>query len=331
MLNNKKIFDLAESSQRILLLTDERIDGDTVGSALAAYHWLNDLGKDVRVYSPKPISKSFSFLAGYEAIEYDDALFNESYDLVMIFDCSDGEYIKSLLPNMPDPAPLVVFDHHGTNPMYGDINQVLAHASSTGEVLWKFFKTNKIKISKDMAQSLLTAIVWDTTVFSNDATNQVCMEAAAELGLAGAKMQEIVRSLYMNKSIPSLRIWGTEVQRLTELSDKMIVTCVRQKDLKETGAVDDDVQGISNFLIAIVEEASSVCVLRELKEGGVKGSLRTLNGDVAAIAQRFGGGGHVKASGFLIADATLECVNEEWGVRMPDGTMKTLQELFLDT
>jgi len=241
---DKKIFELLEHAERILLLTDERIDGDTTGSTLAMFHFLQSIGKQVRVFSPKPWSQEFEFLPGHEFVIRDPNTFRDGADLLMIFDCADGKYIQDLLPLLPHQTPLIVFDHHETNPGYGEVNQIVKDASSTGEVLWRFFKSNQLLINRDVATCLLTAICTDTTVFSNPATNHVCMEAASELGLAGAKLHEIIRAFYMNKSVHALHLWGIALERLRELPGGVVMTMLSHKDVEAVQALDDDAQGI---------------------------------------------------------------------------------------
>ena len=323
---------MALAAERILLCSDERIDGDTTGSTLAMFHWLKGLGKDVRVFSPKPWGESYRTLPGAECVIFDVETFKAGADLVMIFDCSDGKYIQNLLPDLPSTnyhLPLIVFDHHATNPQYGTVNQIIVDASSTGEVVWKFFKANRVTINKEMATCLLTAICTDTTLFTNPSTNHVCMEAAAELGLAGAKIQDVVRTFYMNKSVHALRLWGTALERLHELPGRVIYTCLTQKDLSDIQVGEDQVEGISNFLIGMVMDAHIVCVLHERSDGSVKGGLRTLNGNVAEIALRLGGGGHVKAAGFTIPDARLEEKEGVWSILWKNGETKTVEQLLI--
>lgn len=308
----------------ILLLTDERIDGDTTGSTLAMFHYLQGIGKQVRVFSPQPWADSYRTLPGSSAVLFDPETMKKDADAIMIFDCADGKYLQKFLPL----TPLIVFDHHATNPHYGTINQIVVEASSTGEVVWQFFKTNRLTITKDMATCLLTAICTDTTLFTNPATNHVCMEAAAELGLAGAKMQDIVRTFYMNKSVGALRLWGTALERLQELPGRLIYTCLTQKDLTDADVEEDQVEGISNFLIGMIMDAQIVCVLREKSDGTVKGSLRTLTGNVAQIAQRLGGGGHIKAAGFTLPEARLVEKNGAWSVHWTTGQKRTIEEIL---
>ena len=47
--------------------------------------------------------------------------------------------------------------------------------------------------------------------------------------------------------------------------------------------------------------------IKEQPDGSVKVSLRSKDrGDVAAISQKYGGGGHVRAAGFNLSGITLE-------------------------
>ena len=67
--------------------------------------------------------------------------------------------------------------------------------------------------------------------------------------------------------------------------------------MAETGAAGEDLEGLVNYARNI--EGVEVGMLFKVTESGeVKVSLRSAGAaDVAAIAQSFGGGGHVRAAG----------------------------------
>ena len=311
----KKIKEEIERAERILLLTDERIDGDTIGSTLGMFHIIKDLGKEVTVFSPSPLHETLAFLPGTEVIRRDESVFEgKEYDLILIFDCADGEYIKSLLPKLRRPAPLVAFDHHATNPRYGAINYIENDAASTADVVWRFVKYAGFDVSREAAQCILTGICTDTDVFSTSNTTTACIDAAEELTVRGAKIQEIVRNTMMNKSVDVLKLWGVAFERLHQNEEfNAIATVIKQSDLKG-GVTHEDLQGLSNFLNAMLEGADTVLVLYERKDGGVKGSLRSRTRDVASLAQKYGGGGHIRASGFLVENAKLVEKNGQWKI-----------------
>jgi phosphoesterase RecJ-like protein len=73
-------------------------------------------------------------------------------------------------------------------------------------------------------------------------------------------------------------------------------------------------EGISNFL-GNLEEAKAVLLLREQKDGTIRGSLRSSHPtvDVSLLARRLGGGGHAKASGFTI-EGKMEKIEKGWKI-----------------
>lgn len=296
------------SARHILIINDVRIDGDTLGSSLAMHLELLKRGKEVEHISPKPISDDFKFLPGLERITLTtDALADPTIDLVVCFDCANGDHVLEFLRQMSPRPFLISFDHHVTNPHYGDLNLILVEASSTAEVVWRFFKRVGIQPGRDSATCLLTGICTDTGIFGNPATNAVCLEAASELSLVGARVQDVLRHLFVNKSVGALQLWGRALERLRRHPDhNFVTTYITRADLAETQTTEEDLEGVSNFLIALLQ-TDTVMVFRETADGGVKGSMRTVSGNVAKIASWFpGGGGHIKAAGFTVPDVSLQ-------------------------
>lgn len=314
----QKIADLVRNADRILLLTDERIDGDTTGSTLGLYHVLLAMGKKVDMFSPKPIPPTFAFMPGIDRISNDATLFAaDDIDLVMICDCSDGVYINSFLPKMPRRVPLVSFDHHATNPHYGTVNAVEPEAASTADVVWRFIKSANFPMNKAAAQCLLTGITTDTQAFFGANTTAAAVEASAELTKLGGRLHDIVRHTFMNKSEASLKLWGLAFERL--FFDEMfnaIATAITIDDIRAHGATTEDIEGISNFLNAMLDESHEVVVVyRETDDGAVKGSVRSRGRDVAhEVESKYGGGGHKLAAGFKVNNAHLQERDGIWTI-----------------
>lgn len=314
----QNVQDQIAKAGHILLLTDERIDGDTMGSTLGLYHVLKDLGKKVEVFSPKPLPDSFRFIPGVEVIRRDIDVFKQnSIDLTIISDCSDGEYIKKFLPLMAHKVPLISFDHHATNPLYGTTNVVEPRAASTADVVWRFVKATGWQVSREAAQCLLIGVYTDTNVFSTANTTTDALEASTELVKLGADPREVVRYTMMNRSVSALRLWGLVFGRLFYDSEfDAVATAVTRQDLQNFGATDEDLKSISNFLNEMLEEKHEiVLVYYEKEDGSVKGSLRSRGRDVAKIAEaKYGGGGHKLAAGFKIPNARLVEKEGRWVV-----------------
>lgn len=319
------VADQIRSAQHILLLTDERIDGDTMGSTLGLFHILSLMGKRVDVFSPKPLPHTFAYLPHVNVIRRDfEVLKQPSIDLAIICDCSDGAYLPPILKMMTHKVALISFDHHLTNPNYGTTNIVEPDAASTADVVWRFVKAAGLPMSPDAAQCLLTGITTDTQVFFSQNTTAAALEASAELINLGANLDAIVRANFMNKSTASLKLWGVALERLF-IDDTFggIATVILQKDIEEYGATSEDIEGISNFLNAMLDETHDVVVVyRETDDGAVKGSVRGRTVDVAAIAERlYGGGGHKLAAGFKVKNARMMKEDGTWKIVKQEPTV----------
>ncbi len=313
---HRHIYDLLLKAERPVFITDERIDGDSLGSALAMADYLASHGKKVPVFVASPIPVQYQRLPRLEQCTTDLHVFADpAIDLVMSFDCSDGVFIRSFTDRIPGRPPLINIDHHATNDRFGDVNQVLVEAPATAEVVHRFFETNHIVPSRDAATCLLMGLCFDTTAFTNAATNHRAFSMASSLVLWGARIQEVIRSLFQNRSVQALRVWGIALGRLQEdAANGTLSTYLTRKDLEENQVTDDEIDGLSNFLNIMIE-SKTLMVLRETPQGDVKVSMRSLTQDVGAMAKAHGGGGHMRAAGYTIPRSRLICGRDEcWRV-----------------
>ncbi|MFA6588695.1 MAG: bifunctional oligoribonuclease/PAP phosphatase NrnA [Patescibacteria group bacterium] len=297
----KKAIDQAEE---ILLIAHQKPDGDTLGANLAMANWLRDIGKHFHFYCLHPVPQHLRYLPLWEHLLYtDEEIIRIPFDLVIFIDSSSLSYsgVGHLLEKIKGEPIIINIDHHPTNPGFGKINLVEPTASSASELVYQFFDSQQIQITKDMATCILTGILTDTGGFSNLGTTQSSMEIAGKLLGLGAKFRTITNFTVRNKTVNTLKLWGRALDRLTRHADGVVSTVLTQTDLTECEATDEDLEGISNFLNAL-QDAKIIMVLKEDSSGFVKVSLRTTHEDVdvSELAQKFGGGGHKKAAGFSV-------------------------------
>jgi bifunctional oligoribonuclease and PAP phosphatase NrnA len=301
---HKQIYQKLHQSRNAVFISDERIDGDSLGSSLALADYMAQHGKIIPVYVAEEIPEKYMMLPRIDQCTTDEKMFkNEDIDLVVVFDCSDEVFVQKLLDLIPGDPTVINIDHHPTNNNFGHINQVVVDAPATASVVHSFFEANQIIPSKDAATCLLTGLCFDTTAFSNSATNERAFEAASKMLLHGARVQDVIRAMFQNRSIAALRVWGVALERLQHEED-VLKTYLTRKDLEENGVTDDEVDGLSNFL-NLVTDARALHVLRETHDGNVKVSMRSLTEDVSLIAKENGGGGHKRAAGYTIKNADL--------------------------
>lgn len=305
---HKQIHDLLIRAKKPVFITDERIDGDCLGSALAVVDYMKGRGIKVPVYVPHEIPETYLRLPHIGNCGFDMSVFHDrSIDLIVTFDCSDHLYIKKCLDQIPGKPMVINIDHHKTNPLFGDVNQVLVDSPATCEVIYQFFKVNQIIPSREAATCLLTGIAFDTTLFTNDGANAKAFDASSDLVLYGARVQEVIRIMFKNRSVSALRIWGAALERLRAHSDQeLISTYLTQEDIQKNNVTDEEVAGLSDFL-NIVMDMETLFVLFETKSGHVKVSMRSASKDVSEIAASMGGGGHAKAAGFSVPNTKITC------------------------
>src|SRR5262249_44583005 len=88
----------------------------------------------------------------------------------------------------------------------------------------------------------------------------------------------------------------------------VVWSALSQADFRETGAREDETDGIINELRA-VRGADLAILFREEPDGLVRVSFRAREGvDAAALAGLFGGGGHRAASGAALSGPLAEAI-----------------------
>jgi phosphoesterase RecJ-like protein len=300
-----KIEQAVLGAKKILVLTHQKPDGDAFGSVLAFGKFLDALDATHDIFALGPLSSAANFLPGVKKIKSDPAGLNFlNYDLILILDCGDTKQpgFETELNALPENLTVINIDHHRTNENFGTINLVDPDAASTTEIIFNFFEQIKFSIDSDMATSLLTGLITDTSNFSNPATTFASFETAGRLLAYGARLGEISTNILQNKSLDVLKFWGTILSRLTENKEWGVVTTVITKDDLELANLNEEaLEGVTNFLNNL-KGAKMVLVLKALEEGKINGSFRTTSPgvDVSRLAKMFGGGGHAKAAGFTI-------------------------------
>ncbi len=297
---NCNLDNIIKSSKKILLLTHMNPDGDTLGSMCALYKMIYNRFKkkaDMNVVSNIPYN--YKFLPNIDLAQryFDKSLV---YDLVITLDVAAIDRVMDSKIFFDKAKCTINIDHHKTNPKFGDYQIIEPNASSCGEVLFNYFKTNNWKLDKDIAIALYTAIMTDTGNFRFENTSSNTLRAAADLIDFGANPNFIYKQCYETKTKNFVLFQNYCVNKAVFSEDsKIAYTTVYKKDLEKFSAGDDYTDGIAETLRAI-ETTEVSFVLKEVDTKLTKISMRSKKTDVAAICSKFGGGGHTFAAGCTI-------------------------------
>lgn len=303
----RQINDLINNSQKILLLTHRRPDGDGLGALCVFFSYLKNLKKISSAYCIDQPNCSFNFLDGFKEIKFDRKITDfKQFDLIICLDCGDLDQtgLKEELASIK--SAIINIDHHLTNTYFGNINLIDINASSTTEIIADFFDFFEFKISKNQATCLLIGILTDTDNFSNSATTQKAFSLAAKLLLKGINFKKLYA--FGNKNITILKLWGEILSRLEKNENYNIATTViTNKDFTKYNIKEEEFAGMANFFNNLAGVKATL-ILKEDNSGKIRGSIRTTNEkvDVAALAKILGGGGHKKAAGFSLDGKLVE-------------------------
>lgn len=304
IMNN--ILKKIKESNRIAITFHESPDGDSLGSALALMQGLNKLNKEVYILSKEKVPESFSFLPCSEEIDgLKHEVINET-QCVIVLDCGDVKRINANLDFENRKYTLINIDHHMSNELYADLNYVDTNAAAVSEIVYQMLKIIGINITKDMAVCLYTSLITDTGAFKYSSTTSVTHAIAGDLVNTGIDFSEIHRIIYENKKFERIKFFGKAIEKMELVGDKICIINITKDMLLQNGnAKDTDTSDIIAFAMQI--DTVEVALLIKETEAGIKASLRSKSKvDVRKIAEKFGGGGHIKASGLAMNDKTIE-------------------------
>ena len=300
-----KIFDEIKIANKILLLAHENPDGDAIGSLMAMYHMLKDLGKNVLVVVPE-IPPAFLYLNGIDKVL---SKTDDTFDLGIVVDCANKERIGQINNEFSNCKKTIVIDHHISNSRYGDINYVEELTASCTQVLYYLFKKWNINITNDIGEAIITGCLTDTSGFRNNNVDKNTFMMAAELMDIGIDINKIYYLAVSKKSMAQYLLMKMTLDRLEMFEDgKIAFSYISEEDFANVGALPGDHEGLVDLGRNIGGVEVSI-FMRE--DDGYRISFRS-NGniDVNEIAKKFGGGGHKMAAGAKIDGDFKETKNK---------------------
>jgi bifunctional oligoribonuclease and PAP phosphatase NrnA len=305
-----QVVELIESKRRFAITSHIRPDGDSLGSSLGLHWLLRALEKDAEVIMRDPVPHSYQQLPGAQHVRVTPAV-DQPYDAVFVIECSD-----ITRPGLIDLEKqfVVNIDHHSTTALFGKVNWIDSTASAVGEMIYNLCKATGVRVTKEIAECVYTALITDTGSFHYSNTTERTFKVASELVRTGVKPAKTAESVFASYPWSRIQLMG-EVLSTARRDASGHIACMRQslEMQRRAAASDEDADGFVNYPLT-VGEVEAVALLKECSPGVYRTSLRS-KGDVnvARVAEMFGGGGHRNAAG-----CTLQGTWEEAEQRIVD-------------
>lgn len=292
------IVEEIKKAESIVVLTHETPDGDAIGSSLAMYNALKQIGKNVDVIIPE-CPRNFNFLTGYNEIKKEGKITN--YDLAITVDCATIERLNGWQDYFDRANATINIDHHTKNGMFADYNYVNPASPACAQILIIVLEALNIKINKEIGECLLTGIITDTSGFKYQGVSSETFQFVAWLMQAGVNVSNVYKKALQIKTKSSFELEKIAMNRLEFLEDgKIAFTYITKQDEISVNAEPGDHEGIVEKG-RDVEGVEVSAFLRQIEDKTYKVSLRANDYvNVSDVAMVFGGGGHVKAAGCKI-------------------------------
>ncbi|HMY23832.1 MAG TPA: bifunctional oligoribonuclease/PAP phosphatase NrnA [Chitinophagales bacterium] len=313
--------EFLKTSRNIIITTHQKPDGDAMGSSLALYNYLQNIGHQVRVISSTEFPAYFSYLPNCDEVwNYLEnpslsQIAIESAELIFCLDFNDLGRIEPLDSHIKNNknAKIVLLDHHLHPKIEATWSLHDVKACSTCELVYRFlslFDANYIP-TKEVATCIYTGILTDTASFSNGATNKKALEITAHLLDCGLNIIDVQEQLNQNGREEKLRFLGNALFRNTIIREDIGIgiIVVDKKDAYRFNLQTGDTEGLVNYPLSIKNVKVSILVKQEPKI--IKLSFRS-KGEYSVekiCREHFEGGGHRNASGgrsFLSVEQTID-------------------------
>jgi phosphoesterase RecJ-like protein len=305
----KKIQDIINQAEDIVVIQADNPDADSLASALALEQILGDMGKKVQLYCGVNIPTYLRYLEGWDRVQ---DLLPVKFDASIIVDTA----ALSLLEKLQDSnslgwlksKPCVVIDHHIEAKPTIDFADVtyLEKAVSAGELIYELSGKLKWKRNQSANNFIAVSILSDSLGLTSEGTSARSIEIISELVGQGVSIPslEAARRATQKKS-PGLLSYKAQLLDRVEYSSDGRVAHISipweeiekySPEYNPSMLVIDEMRQVTGVEIAVG--------FKTYPDGRITAKLRANYGSAVAAdtAKHFGGGGHPYAAGFRVTD-----------------------------
>lgn len=325
----KKIVELIEESDKIVITSHRSPDGDSVGSSMAMYHFIKALGKEAVICHPDPAPAFLDWVKeGVEFINYVHHeeevrnLFMEA-DLLFALDYNGANRMGHEMGDMfnASSAKKVMIDHHPHPEEFVDVSASYPDTCSTCQLMYELIESsgNIDLLDAKIGSAIYLGIMTDTGSFRFSNVKPRTHEIIAVLLKHGVDHTSIHENTFDNVPINRLKLRGYAISNKIEVLEKegVAVLWLTSEELERFEYKKGDTEGLVNTALSV--EGVRVAAFFADKDGQIKISFRskgTIPVNKIAI-DHFHGGGHVNAAGGT-ANEPIEVAVERFKSLVPE-------------
>lgn len=281
-------------------------DGDAIGSICSLKQVLSEMGKKAFAFCDGELPHNLLYLDA--GLDSDESVIKD-VDVCIMLDCNSLNRVGKYAQLFDSAKIKCKIDHHQMSDYTFDASITSPQSPSTCDIVYDIIKTLNVPITENVAQFLYAGIASDTGCFVHQSTTPLSHLKSYHLMSTGFDYENANYQLFKLKEKGYLAFLKQTLKRTKSYLDgELYITCfdykhyMKYKDIIENCAFGflDGIDG-NEIRVRIFEKEKGFfsCALRSNKYA-----------NVCSIAKQFGGGGHIRASGFRVESSQNKLVSE---------------------
>lgn len=289
--NFSLILNEIQKSESIVIFSHANCDGDCYGAQIGLKDIILSTYPDKKVFAIGSGFFNLFKLLGKPDQVNDEIIKNSLIVLVDFNELSRSEDERIYLGNR-----YICLDHHNIGPNFNNYQNFFVNQkrSSASTIVYEFYKEMGLKISSLGINALYAGIVSDTNRFQYLEEDGFSLKCGHELVQQGANFKEIYNAFgKTNKTFISLKQYIFTNMKHTKNG---VVYCIISRDYLDSINFNDYAGSMVNVL-SNIEGYPIWALFVEHKDNKMSVELRSNKVEVLSTAIKYGGGGHMFASG----------------------------------
>lgn len=293
----KKVAEAIKKAKKIAISSHVRPDADSIGSGLALYLMLEQMGKTVAYHNTDIAPFPLTRLPYYEVIKIGQ-IYPQPFDILVLVE--GGTEDRTGLDHIEQYYTINI-DHHATSAYDSNLNWVDPTVSAAGELVYQLGLELGITFTRDIGFNLYAAISSDTGSFRYSNTTHKSLKIASELvKKCNFSPYEVSDLLFYSNHLEKVRMIERVLSTLElESGNKIAFIYFKREFLSTLSLKEIETEDIISFARSIIGVEVTL-FFKEIDDDFYRISIRS-RGSVSSqkVAKAFKGGGHDHAAGFF--------------------------------
>ena len=287
-----QIFKVIKKYNTIVIARHIGADPDALGAQFGLKNIIHRLFPDKKVYAVGNPASRFKFFGNNDKL---DNSIDTKKSLLIVVDTPDLKRIDGA--SISDFEYVIKIDHHPIIDKFGNIEYVDDEACSASQLILEFAYDNKIELTKEDGELLFLGIIGDTDRFLHDYTSIKTFELVTGLLKdTNVDFTSLYKNLY-HRPLAEVKFEGYIYSNLTITENGVAYIKLTDKLMKEYGVDSAAAGNMINDLKFVDEITIWIFLSEDVKSNLIRANIRSVGPYINETASKFGGGGHIYASG----------------------------------